>query len=91
LNIVTRAVYNDGFEVRIGFGGELPMDGKSIEFSKASSVTGGPFEIRSLPARRFQTAEGRGHEVLVAEGHYRCPHCHPAGSSEKNAPATRMR
>jgi hypothetical protein len=63
------------------------MDGKHIQLSRSSDGVKGPFEIRSLPAR----GGGCEHEVLVAEGHYRCPHCRRAGIGEKHATARRMR
>jgi hypothetical protein len=91
LNTITRPVYNDRVEFRIISGGELLMDGKNIQSGKASGVSTGPFEIRSLPARGFQTVGGREHEMLVAEGHYRCPDCRRADLNEKHVTTTRMR
>ena len=67
------------------------MDGKKVQSSRSGGAPKGPLEIRSIAARGPQMAGGHGYEVLMAEGHYRCPHCRRADVQEKNATATRMR
>jgi hypothetical protein len=48
-------------------------------------------ETRSTGVWGLETAGGREHEMLVAEGHYRCPCCRRADIDEKNVVARRMR
>jgi hypothetical protein len=63
------------------------MDGKKVQLSKSGGGQRGPCEIRSLPSR-----EGaHEYEMLLDEGHYRCPHCRRANTAGKNASLTRMR
>lgn len=63
------------------------MDGKKAQISRSCGGQRGPCEIRSIPSR-----EGtRDDEMLLSEGHYRCPHCRPAGAAGKNGTVTRMR
>ena len=68
-------------------GGELYMDVKKVQLSRSCGGQRGPCEIRSIPSR-----EGAcDNEMLLAEGHYRCPHCRRASAAGKNATLTRMR
>ncbi len=48
-------------------------------------------ETRSTVVWGLETAGGREHELLVAEGHYRCPRCRRADIDEMNAGGRRMR
>jgi len=66
------------------------MDGKKVQFNGPCGGQKGPSEIRSVPARGPH-AGAREYELLVAEGHYRCPHCRRADLDEMNGAARRMR
>ena len=66
------------------------MDGQKVQFSHTGGGQKVPIEIRS-GAQGPRMTGGHGYEMLVAEGHYRCPHCRPADLQEKNTTATRMR
>ena len=35
-------------------------------------------------SQAFQVVDWREHEALIAEGHYRCPHCRRADALEMN-------
>ncbi len=48
-----------------------------------------PLDYVSLQG--FHMVGWREHQVLIAEGHYRCPHCCRADTLETNAPHTRQR
>jgi hypothetical protein len=37
-----------------------------------------------VPSQGFQMVGSREHEILVAEGHYRCPYCRRADVQEMN-------
>ena len=91
LDTLTRRVYDNRFEFQDGLGEEFHMDGKKAQLSGCGGGQRGLGEIRSIPSRGRQTAGTREYEMLLAEGHYRCPHCRPAGSDEKNVTTTRMR
>ena len=91
LDTLTRRVYDNRFKFQDGSGGEFHMDGKKAQLSGSCGGQRGPSEIRSIPSRGRQMVGGREYEMLLAEGHYRCPHCRPAGSDEKNVTTTRMR
>jgi len=67
------------------------MDGKKVQLSRSCDGQKGPMEIRSIASRGPQTVGGREYETLVAEGHYRCPHCRRADIREKTVTAMRMR
>ncbi|MCX5644420.1 MAG: hypothetical protein NTZ17_07010 [Phycisphaerae bacterium] len=67
------------------------MDGKKAQFSGLHGEQRGPSEIRSISSRGRQAAGTREYEMLLAEGHYRCPHCRRAGPEEKNVTTIRMR
>jgi hypothetical protein len=67
------------------------MDGNKVQVKRGADGQRGPIEIRSLPARGSRTAGSREHEVLLAEGHYRCPYCRRADLNEKNGNVMRMR
>jgi hypothetical protein len=48
-------------------------------------------EFRMVSSWGFETAGSREHEMLVAEGHYRCSCCRRPDIDELNSPARRMR
>lgn len=48
-------------------------------------------ETRSIVVWGLETAGGREHETLVAEGHYRCSRCRRADINEMNVGGRRMR
>jgi len=48
-------------------------------------------EVRPIGVWGLETAGGREHELLVAEGHYRCSCCRRADIDETNASGRRMR
>ena len=48
-----------------------------------------PLNYTLLPG--FHMVGWREHRVLLAEGHYRCPHCCRADTLETNAAYTRQR
>jgi len=67
------------------------MDGKNVQSDRSSGGQRGPSEIRSIPARGSRMAGAREYEMLLAEGHYRCPHCRRADLNERTVDTTRMR
>ena len=48
-------------------------------------------DTHAIVARGLETAGGREHELLVAEGHYRCSCCRRADITETNVVGRRMR
>lgn len=67
------------------------MDGSKVQLKRTGGGAKGPFEIRSIAAHGTRTAGRQDSDMLVAEGHYRCPHCRRAGVEDGCATAKRMR
>ena len=67
------------------------MDGKKVQGERLAGGQRGPLEIRSLPARGARMAGSHTPEILLAEGHYRCPCCRRADLHEENGRVMRMR
>jgi hypothetical protein len=67
------------------------MDGSKVQPNRAGGGQRGPVEIRSLPSQGSRRAGTDEYEMLLAEGHYRCPHCRRAGVGDQGVTAKRMR
>lgn len=67
------------------------MDERSAQVERHSNRPRSFGEFRTVSSWGFETVGGREHEMLLAEGHYRCPCCRRPDIDELNPPARRMR
>ncbi|OHB67429.1 MAG: hypothetical protein A2Y76_03885 [Planctomycetes bacterium RBG_13_60_9] len=88
MNPPARPAYNS-LRLRMALGEELIMDGRQTQIDRHRSRQGYG-EYHAASSRVLQTVGLREHEILMAEGHYRCPHCRRADVNEMSAPG-RMR
>jgi hypothetical protein len=86
LNAPASPAYND---YQLGWFGEMIMDERQIQHHGLGQR--GLVPIRPLVSQGLEAAGIREHEVLLAEGYYRCPHCRRPDLNERIVAPTRMR
>jgi hypothetical protein len=67
------------------------MDERQVQVDRRSGGQRGPCEFHPAASRGLEMAGTHEHEMLLAQGHYRCSHCRRADINEMNAAARRMR
>jgi len=67
------------------------MDERSVQTEKRRGRPRGFGEVHIVASWGIETAGGREHEVLMAEGHYRCSCCRRADIDEMSPGPRRMR
>ena len=58
------------------------MDERQVYIEAAASRQRETFPTDQVLPQGFRMVGWREHEILVAEGHYRCPHCRRADAAE---------
>ncbi len=67
------------------------MDERHVQLERRSGHQRSLAEFRPALSWRVEAAGSHEHEALLAEGHFRCPHCRRADIDEMNIAARRMR
>ena len=67
------------------------MDERQMQVDGRSGSQRGVGEFHSAASWGLEMVGTHEHEVLLAQGHYRCSHCRRADIDEVNAAARRMR
>jgi hypothetical protein len=67
------------------------MDERLVQVDRCRSSRKEIRTLHPVAGHGLDVAGLREHETLLAEGHYRCPHCRRADLNERNAPVRRMR
>ena len=67
------------------------MDERPIQFERRSGSQKGLGESHLATSWGLEMVGTHEHEMLLAQGHFRCPHCRRADIDEMNGAARRMR
>ncbi|MCL5280445.1 MAG: hypothetical protein M1376_11120 [Planctomycetes bacterium] len=67
------------------------MDERQVQVERHSSHQSGLAEFRPAIIWGLDRAGTHEHDMLLAQGHFRCPHCRRADIDEMNVAARRMR
>ncbi len=67
------------------------MDERQLQVERRSSRQRSLAEFRPAISWGLEMMETHEHETLLAQGHFRCPHCRRADINEMNVAARRMR
>ena len=67
------------------------MDERPTQFERRSGSQRGLGEFHQGISWGLEMAGTHEHEMLLAQGHFRCPHCRRADIDEMNVTARRMR
>ena len=67
------------------------MDERQVQVERRSRHQRSLAELRPAAPWGLEMGGTHEHETLLAEGHFRCPHCRRADIDETNAAPRRMR
>jgi hypothetical protein len=67
------------------------MDERQLQIERRSSHQGSLAEFRPAASWGLELGGTHEHDLLLAEGHFRCPHCRRADINEMNVAPRRMR
>jgi len=67
------------------------MDERQVQVERRSGSQRGLSELRPVVSWGLEMVGTHEHEMLLAQGHFRCPHCRRADLNETNVAARRMR
>ena len=89
LNDLPWPAYND--KTLDGFVEKRIMDERQVQLERRSGSHRSLSELRPAVFGGLEMAGTHEHEMLLAQGHFRCPHCRRADINEMSPGARRMR
>jgi hypothetical protein len=89
LNDLPWPAYND--KILDGFVEKRIMDERQVQVERRSGSQRDLDEFHSAGSWGLEMARTHEHEMLLAQGHFRCSHCRRADIDEMNVAARRMR